>query len=70
MKESNYEILSMNKYCPMCQKEKEMKLHFRLVEGCNINDRTVTYAEAYFRCPKHDFEINVFRDLKEVHLDD
>lgn len=70
MKESNFEILSMNKYCPMCNKEHEMKLHFRLVEGCNISGRTVEYAEAYFRCAKHDFEINVLRDLKEVRLDD
>lgn len=70
MIENNFEILSMKKYCPICNKEHEMKLHFRLVEECNISGRTVEYAEAYFRCAIHDYEINVLREFKEVHLDD
>ena len=66
MKETILEMFDVKKYCPMCDKEHEMKLKVRFVEGCKVSGREVKYVEAYSHCEVSDYEISELKSVKEV----
>lgn len=54
MKEMNYDLFKVKKYCAICDLEHD--INFKVRHTYSPGERIVHYVETYFHCEKQDYE--------------